>query len=291
MNVAETIPIKAAGQFWMPAYGLGTWGMGGTFTSSCTDDAKCIQAIRRAVDAGITHIDTAEMYGAGHAEELVGQAIRGYPRKDLFIASKALAHHLAYDDLIAAAERSISRMACEYLDLYMVHHPSDDIPIADTMRGMSELVRRGFIRNVGVCNFSRERLHHARSVSPVEIVCNQVHYSLEVREPESSGLLTYCQENNVMLVAWQPIDRGAYSHHPSALLRDLCDKYQCTPVQLALSWVIAQPNVAAISRTLSPEHLAENIASTRIMLDRADVEMLRSAYDSKRTNSDVYALR
>ena len=125
----------------------------------------------------------------------------------------------------------------------------------------------------------------------LDIVCNQVHYSLAVREPESTGLLEYCQETGVMLVAWQPIDRGIYSHEPSGFVRGLCAKYECTPVQLALSWVMSQPNVAAISRTLSPDHLAENMAATRIMLDRADVESLGALYDKKRMKSDVYALR
>jgi len=291
MNTQATIPIKSAGTFWMPVYGLGTWGMGGEFTSNCAEDKKCIEAIHRAITAGVSHIDTAEMYGDGHAEELVGEAIRGYPRKDLFIASKALAHHLKHDELIAAAERSIARMRCDYLDLYMIHHPSDETPIAETMRAMDALVERQLIRNVGVCNFKTSRLAEARAASATGVVCNQVHYSLVVREPETSGLLHYCHENGIMLVAWQPIDRGIYSAGSSPVVEELCAKYKCSPVQLALAWVMSQPHVCAISRTLSPNHLVENIAATMLMLEKPDVELLRLNYKAQRGRSEVYPLR
>lgn len=293
MNVEEriAIPTKTVGGFSLPVYGLGTWGMGGTFQKNCDDDERCVEAIRRCLDAGVTHIDTAEMYGDGHAEELVGEAIRGRPREQLFIASKALGHHLGYDDLLAAAERSIQRMDCDYLDLYLIHHPSDDIPIEETMRGMAEAVRRGLVRNVGVCNFTVKRFEAAQAVSSEKIVCNQVHYSLGVREPEATGLLDYCQQNDVMLVAWQPIDRGIYQTAPSSEMREVCVKYNCTPVQLALCWLISQKNVVAISRTMSADHLAENLGGAQIRLEPADIESLRSAFGNRDSRSDVYPLR
>lgn len=293
MNVANhiMIPTKTVGDFSLPVYGLGTWGMGGTFQKSLDDDERCIEAIRRCLDAGVTHIDTAEMYGDGHAEELVGQAIRGRSREQLFIASKALGHHLRHDDLLAAAERSIERMDCDYIDLYLIHHPSDEIPIKETMRGMAEAVRRGLVRNVGVCNFTVQRFRAAQAASSEKIVCNQVHYSLGVREPEATGLLDYCQQNDVTLVAWQPIDRGIYQTALSPEMRDLTVKYRCTPVQSALSWLISQKNVVAISRTMSADHLFENLAGAQIQLEPDDIEILRSSYGKPDSRSDVYPLR
>jgi diketogulonate reductase-like aldo/keto reductase len=290
-KTTTTIPTKTAGNFTLPFYGLGTWGLGGSFSADCREDEKCIAAIRRAIDAGVRHIDTAEMYGAGHAEELVGAASRGHPREKLIIASKALGHHLSKNDLIAAAEKSIARMQCDYLDLYLIHHPSDVVPIADTMRGMDELTRRGLIRAVGVCNFTVKRLREAQAAATQPIVCNQVHYSLSVREPETTGLLEYCQQNNVILVAWQPIDRGIYNQADCPLIAELCAKYSCTAVQLALSWIISQDNVVAISRTMSANHLEENLAATHIQLTDEDIEALRTSYNKQVARSDVYPLR
>lgn len=274
----------------LPVYGLGTWGLGGTFTTDHSRDEAALESIRRALALGVTHIDTAEMYGDGHAEELIGQAIQGYPRERLIIGSKALGHHLRERDLVAAAERSIARLRCDYLDIYMIHHPNDEIPIAETMRGMDELVRRGLVRHVGVSNFSKARLEKAQQHSPQPIALNQVHYSLCVREPERSGLLEYCQQQGILLVAWQPIDRAACCRESSPALKPLCEKYQRTPVQIALSWVTSQPGVAAISRTSSAEHLHENLQGAATTLAAEDIEFLRRNFQPQQEHSDVYCL-
>lgn len=265
--------------------------MGGTFSADRAQDDECVCAIRRCLDLGVTHIDTAEMYGDGHAEELIGQAIAGRNRSELIIGTKALAHHLRPKELIAAAEASIARMGCEWIDLYMVHHPSDEVPIEETMRGMKELVRRGLARNIGVCNFTRQRLEAAQRVTREKIVCNQVHYSLCVREPESTGLLEYCQREDVLLVAWQPIDLGVYCQEDSGLLRDLSGKYGRSQVQLALAWIVNQPNVCAVAKTMSEAHLRENLAATEIRLDPSDIEALRAKYEKQQARSAVYPLR
>ena len=273
--------------FSMPIYGLGTWGLGGHGQPSTTHDDEDLRGMRAALEAGVRHIDTAEMYGDGHAEELVCEAIKGFDRSRLFIASKALGHHLRRGDLIAAAEGSLRRLATDYLDLYMVHHPNDDIPIAETMAGMDELVRRGLIRYVGVSNFSAERLAAAQAVSPHKIVADQVHYSLRVRAPERMGLLTYCQQNDVMLVAWQPIELGARGD----LLNSIAASYDVTPAQAALNWLLSQQNVCAISRTRQMEHLQENLGALGWKMQPSDIELLRTQYHDQVDDSEVYPLR
>jgi aryl-alcohol dehydrogenase-like predicted oxidoreductase len=142
----------------MPVYGIGTWGMGGRMRANPTRDNEDIAALRAALEMGVRHVDTAEMYGDGHAEEVLCEAMKGFDREALFIASKALGHHLGRQELIAAAEGSLRRIDTDYLDLYMVHHPNDAIPIAETMAGMDALVRRGLVRHVGVSNFALPRL-------------------------------------------------------------------------------------------------------------------------------------
>jgi diketogulonate reductase-like aldo/keto reductase len=287
-----TIPKKETSTgFELPVYGLGTWGIGGTFQADHSEDEKCVRSLRGCLEAGLTHIDTAEMYGAGHTEELIGRAISGWPREQLCISSKALAHHLTYDGLLRAAEGSIKRMQCDYLDIYMVHHPSDEIPIAETMRGMNELVRRGWVRQIGVSNFRKERLQEAQRHSPQKIELNQVHYSLAVREPERSGLLSYCQSHDMLLVAWQPIDRALYNGTNSPTLAEICKRYQRTPVQIALSWLTSQPGVVTISRTLSLNHLQENLLGVNTRMKPEDIELLRHRFEDQTERSDVYPLK
>ncbi len=273
--------------FRIPTYGIGTWGMGGRGQADASRDAEDIAALRAALDLGVQHIDTAELYGAGHAEELVRKAIQGYDREKLFLASKAPAHRLGRVELARAAEESLRRLGADYVDLYMVHHPSDDISIGETMAGMDDLVRRGLVRYVGVSNFSRERLAAARGVSAQPIMVNQVHYSVRVRQPERSGLLAYCQEQDVMLVAWQPIEPGISGD----LLHAIAASYDVTPVQAALNWLISQRNVVAIARTRQLKHLQENLGALGWRMDEKDIELLRIQHQDQVEASEVYPLR
>lgn len=273
--------------FRIPAYGLGTWGLGGWQQADPSRDEEEIRAIRAALEFGVRHIDTAELYGAGHAEELVCEAIKGYARSKLFLASKAPAHRLSRRGIALAAEESLRRLGTDYLDLYMVHHPSNEVPIEETMAGMDDLVRRGLVRHVGVSNFSVERLARARAVSAQPVVANQVHYSIRVREPERSGLLRYCQEHDVMLVAWQPVEQGVSGD----LLHAIAASYDATPVQAALNWLISQPNVAVIARTRQIAHLRENLGALGWKMYERDIELLRAQYQDQVGASEVYALR
>lgn len=273
--------------FSIPTYGIGTWGMGGRTRADATRDADHIAALRAALETGVRHIDTAEMYGDGHAEELVCEAIKGFARERLFIASKALGHHLRRKELLAAAESSLRRLATDYLDLYMIHHPNDNVPIAETMEAMDALVQRGLVRHVGVSNFSVSRLQAAQAVSPQKIVANQVHYSVRVREPERSGLLQYCQANDLMLVAWQPVEQGLRGD----LLDAVAASYGVTQVQAALNWLISQPNVCVVAGTRQLEHLRENLGALGWRMQPQDIELLRSQYHDQADVSEVYPLR
>jgi diketogulonate reductase-like aldo/keto reductase len=273
--------------FRIPAYGIGTWGMGGRARADSARDKEDVVALRAAIEMGVRHIDTAEMYGDGHAEELVCDALKGFDRGRLFIASKALGHHLGREALIAAAEGSLRRLGTDYLDLYMIHHPNDQTPIADTMAAMDELARRGLVRHIGVSNFSLPRLLAAQAVSPQKIVANQVHYSVRVREPERAGLLAHCQENDVMLVAWQPVELGV----PGDLLNAVAATYDVTPAQAALNWLMSQPNVCVIAGTRRVEHLRENLGALGWRMQPQDIELLRDQYNDQADVSEVYPLR
>lgn len=284
-----TVPWKTiAGGFSMPVLGQGTWRLGGVSERDPeNDDARDVAVIRRALDAGLTHIDTAEMYAGGHAEELVGEAIRGVERSRLFLTGKVWKSHLGGDGPLRAAEASLRRLGVDAFDLYLVHQVNPEIPLKETIQAMNRLQREGLVRNIGVSNFSLDRLKQAQALSEVPIVANQLHYNLQVREIELSGLLDFCQKTGVMVIAWRPL-RGVDCSVP--LLTELAARYGHTPRQLALNWLISQPGVVTIVKASDPLHLAENVGAVGWRMAEEDVERLRREYPDRRAVSEAVPL-
>lgn len=171
---------KLESGFELPVYGLGLWQMGGRDEADTSKDDNEIDAIRNAIHSGITHIDTAERYGNGHAEELLGRAISGFDRKKLLIATKVSGWNQRYDDLLRSFESSAKRIGTDYIDLYLLHFfPDPGISIADTMKAMDYLVDQKVVKNIGVCNFTPSRFVDAQKHTRNKLVCNQVHYNLQ----------------------------------------------------------------------------------------------------------------
>jgi len=271
--------------FELPVYGLGTWQMGGRWEADTTNDAAEIIAIQKALELGITHLDTAESYGAGHSEELIAQAIAGQDRSKLFIASKVSASNQRYDDLLRSCQASLKRLKTDYLDLYMLHrYPEPGIPIEDTMRAMDYLVEQGLVRNIGVCNMSIGRFTEAQKHTKNKLVCNQLHYSLGCREIIERGVLQYSQENDVMVVAWGPLQKGTLDQ--ATILTDIAKKYAKTAYQVALNWLITQQNVVTIPKTTNPAHLEENLGALGWQLEAEDAQALTDHFPNQMKVSD-----
>lgn len=257
----------------IPVLGLGTWGMGGFMTKSTAHDKEDIRAIKTALKLGMTHIDTAEMYGAGHAEELVGKAIKGFDRKKIFITSKVLPENLHYDDVIKAAKASLKRMKTDYVDLYLIHFPNPKIPIKETMQALDYLVKEKMTRFIGVSNFSLKEMLEAQSYTKNKIVANQVEYNLLVREPEKE-LLPYCQKHKILLTAYKPIAGGELAKPGFKCLDAMAEKYHKTQAQIALNWLISQKNVITIPKASNLKHLKENLGATGWHLSQKDMKEL-----------------
>ncbi|MDO8514682.1 MAG: aldo/keto reductase [bacterium] len=282
---------KLKNGFSLPEFGIGTWGMGGKgHRNYLNDDKVDVAAIRAAIELGVTCIDTAEMYAGGHAEELVGRAIQGFDRSSLRIITKVFVNHLSYDDTLSACKASLKRVGTEYFDMYLLHGYVADVPLTETMRAMDTLKAEGLIRNIGVANFGADHLAEAQALTENRIVYDQVHYNLEFREPERKGLLEYCQANDVLLAAWRPVQKGALLENPPGIVLEMCKKYQKTPAQIAINWLISQDNVITLAKSSSVEHLKDNLGAVGWRMEPEDIERLRSEYPDQRDVSDAVPL-
>ena len=260
----------------VPVIGQGTWDI--PERGARAQDAK--RAILRGIELGMTHIDTAEMYGAGGVEEFLGDALDGIPRERLFLASKVLPGNASYDGTIAACERSLKRMRIEYLDCYMLHWPSAE-PLEETMRALAQLVRDGKTRFAGVSNFDVEDMLEARALlDPVPLVCNQVLYHLRERGIEH-GLIARAREAGVAVTAYTPFGRGRFpaaSTPGGAVLDGIARKHGATPRQVILAFLTRESNVFSIPKASRIEHVEENAGAANVVLDADDVAAIDAAF-------------
>lgn len=278
---------KLKNGFAMPILGFGTWRLGGgTDRDPQNDDAADIQAIKNAIDLGIQHIDTAELYADGYTETLIGQAIKDYDRNNLFLTSKVWETHLGYDDLLDAAKNSLKQLETSYLDLYLTHRYNSQIK--ETMRAMDTLVDEGLVKHIGVSNYTVVQMQEAQSYAKHKLVTNQVHYNLKIREAEKKGILTYCQENDMLLTAFRPLQKVMLVNAP--ILTEIAEKYHKTPTQIGLNWLISQDNVVAIFKASQREHIQENLGAIGWAMDKEDIEKLRSDFPQQLDISDTVPL-
>ena len=250
--------------------GLGTWGIGGKQTADYTKDEEAISALQTGIELGMTHIDTAEYYGAGHCEEIVGSAIEPYRRKNLFITSKVWHNHLKYKDLIQSIRNSLTRLRQDYIDLYLVHWPNLQVPLKETMKALEFCTEEGYTRFIGVSNFSTQLLEEAQThLKEQKLVVNQVKFSLEEQKPREE-LLPYCQRNDVTVIAYTPLAKGRLAQPGNPLIDELVEKYNKSPAQISLNWLISQDKVISIPKASTPEHLKDNLGSMGWTMKKED---------------------
>ncbi|PIR08629.1 aldo/keto reductase [Candidatus Gottesmanbacteria bacterium CG11_big_fil_rev_8_21_14_0_20_37_11] len=277
--------------FSIPLLGFGTWLMcGDKVRNMKNDDRIDIKSIQTAIDNGVTHIDTSEYYAQGHVEKIIGEAIKNYNRKRLFITSKAIPINLGYKNLIKSAHSSLKRLNTDYFDLYLIHSPNLFIPIKETMKAMDHLINNGFTRSIGVCNFTVSRLETAQNYAQNKIVVNQVNYNLIIREIERKNILGYCQNNDIMIIAWAPLQKGILAKNNSSVMKKICKKYEKTPAQIALNWLISQKNVVTISKMRNKKNLIENLGTLGWKMENSDIEYLRSNFPNVKYLSDTIPL-
>lgn len=279
---------------------FGCWELGGGMWEKAADEVN-IKAIQTAFENGVTSFDTAEAYGNGHSEQITGLALQG-KRRECVIATKVRKDNLKAADLRRAVEKSLSGLQTDYLDLYYIHWPNPEIPLAETITEMDKMRAEGIIRAIGVSNFSLAQLEEAANYARIDVI--QPEYSLLQRDIETE-LLPYCRKNSIAVMSYSSIAKGILTgafHLGKAqlkeddfrrtrrlflpehleketelimLLKEIADSQKATLSQIAISWLLRQEGLtSAIVGTQSEKHLLENIQASNIRLTPAELSQL-----------------
>lgn len=306
MNGSQTMKTRRLGnsEIDISPILMGTWQAGKRMWVGI-EDQETIQAIRAGFEAGITTIDTAEVYGEGHSERIVAQALSDV-RDRVVYATKVFANHLKYEQVLEACHRSLKNLNTDYIDLYQIHWPSGTwnsaiVPLEETLRAMNHLKDQGKIRAIGVSNFSRTQLEEASQYARIDSL--QPPYSLLWRQVEKETM-AYCVENNISILAYSPLAQGLltgkfgpdhqfaegdhrtknklfankdhYQRVQAALnqLRPIAGHYHCSLAQLALAWLIAQPQTQAIAGARHQEQAESNAKAGDLHLSPEDLQAI-----------------
>jgi diketogulonate reductase-like aldo/keto reductase len=250
----------------IPAVGLGTWRLTGE---------QCRQSVRTALELGYRHLDTAQAYGN---ERQVGSALRAsdVDREAVFLTTKLGRGNRGYDDVRRSTEESLAKLGTEYVDLLLIHWPDPTTPLRETLAAMNGLVEEGAVRHIGVSNFDIDRLDRARKLSEHDILTDQVQYNPYWPQSE---LLDYCRIHDVALTAYSPLAHGGVLEDP--VLEEIGRKYDKTAAQIALRWLVQQPNVVTVPKATSREHLAANVDVFDFELRDEEMDRIRQPSKSR----------
>jgi diketogulonate reductase-like aldo/keto reductase len=270
----------------VPVIGQGTWNV--PLRGRGRDDA--IRALRTGVELGMVHVDTAEMYGDGGAESLVGEAIAGLPRERLFLVSKVLPYNASYAGTIAACHASMKRMGVAYLDCFLLHWRGSE-PLGETMRALERLVADGDIRSLGVSNFDVADLREAQAALKRErIACNQVLYHLGERTIEEHEM-PFCRDAGIATVAYTPFGRGAWEASPgAAVLARIAQAHGASAHAVILAFLTRDDLSFAIPKAATPEHVRENAAGGEFRLSGDEIRAIDAAFPVRRRRGGLPSL-
>ena len=273
MRTAPFGPTRAA----VSLVGQGTWNL------ERTREKDAVAALQAGIAAGMTHIDTAELYGDGRAESIVARAIAGR-RQQVFVVSKVLPSNASYRGTLEACERSLARLGTDYMDVYLLHWRGN-FPLADTFRAFEKLQADGKIKAYGVSNFDVDDLEEALTITgPGRVACNQVLYHLEERSIEHT-VIPWCRQHGVAVVAYSPFGSGQFPSADSAsgkALAEIAKNRGVTVYQAALAFLIGRGRVFAIPKAAQPGHVRDNAAAGDLELGSAEMNALDAAFPAKR---------
>ena len=263
----------------IPVLGQGLWGLSQLkgFFKGKNYYEQIKSALRRGIELGMTNIDTAELYGLGKAEKVLGELIREYPRDNLFITSKLFPIHFSKKSMKKTANRSLKRLGIDYLDLYLIHWPSKFISIRKEMNVLETLVNEGKTRYIGVSNFSVKQFKKAQeSLKKEELVNNQLHINITNQEQIHKSL-SYYQRNGITVTAYSPLAHKGYTKLEGKIkevLEEFAIKYNSTIQQIAIAWLINHENIISIPKAFNIDHVEDNAKAAEISLLQEDIERI-----------------
>ncbi|HEV7504426.1 MAG TPA: aldo/keto reductase [Thermoanaerobaculia bacterium] len=264
--------------------GQGTWDLE-------RSGSAAIAALLRGLDAGMSHVDTAEMYGDGQVEEILGEALVSR-RDEVFLVSKVLPQNASRGGTVQACDRSLRRLRTDHLDCYLLHWPSPH-PLEDTIAAFEELVAAGKIHAWGVSNFDEEKLARAVAIAgPGKVACNQVLYHLQERDIEHA-VIPFCAEHEIAVVAYSPFGQGHFPKPESAggrILAEIAKARGATPYQIALAFLLRFPGLFAIPKAAKAEHAVDNAQAAEIELSQDELRKIDAAFPRGRRRKGVPTL-
>ena len=279
--IEASTSLPSASPLQMPRFGLGTWRIGERDSQRQTE----VAALRGAIGLGYRLIDTAEMYGEGGSERVIGEALAQavaageVERRQMYIVSKVYPQHATRMGVANACQRTLQRLGMVYLDLYLLHWRGEH-PLGETIAGFDSLIERGLIRRWGVSNFDTSDLAELVSLpGGRQCAVNQIYFSLGERGAAFS-LLPWMRDHGMLAMAYSPIDQGALAS--SATLQPIADRLGCSRAQLALAWVLAQTGMVAIAKAVDAQHLRDNIRAGDIQFQPADLAEIDLAFPAPR---------
>ncbi len=264
--------------------GQGTWNIEKDRRSSA------VAALRRGLDLGMTHVDTAEMYGAGLVEKLVAEAIAGR-RDEVFLVSKVLPENASRTGTIAACERSLARLETDRLDCYLLHWPGEP-PLEDTVEAFEQLRRDGKIGSWGVSNFDVAELEAVWTLAGARLACNQVLYHLQERAVEHA-VIPWCEQHGVAVVAYSPFGSGSFPGprtRGGRVLAAIAEAHEATPRQVALAFIVQSRPLFTIPKAARPEHTEENAGAGGVRLSGAEIARIERAFPRGRRPRELPTL-
>ena len=270
--------------------GIGTWNIGGTFNPNnptakyigaepkYDNEEAEVAAIRYSIEKGQNHIDCAELYGAFHTDEVVGKAIAGFDRTDLFIADKLWKTSVGQGLVRPTVEKMLQKLGTNYIDLLYIHVPWDGVNWQAAIPQIDELIDEGLVLGFGVSNFTVENMKEARSLAQHPIVANQMNYNVLYKDEVTKEFRVYCKQSNIQIVAYQPIKRQEVLENIT--IQEIAKNHNATPAQVALAWLIAQ-GALPIPKAINLSHIDENVMAANIHLSENEMLTLNNVDETK----------
>lgn len=262
--------------------GIGTWNIGSVFTPDTNakykgvepnydNEAAEIEAIRYSISKGQNHIDCAELYGGFHTDEVIGKAIAGIKREDLYIADKLWKTSVTKGTVRTTVEQMLRKLGTDYLDMLYIHAPWKGIDWQAAIPQIDELIDEGIVRDFGVSNFTIANMEEARKIAKHPIIANQMNYNALYRDEVNGEFQDYCRKNDIQVIAYQPVKRQEVLDNE--VIKEIAKAHNATPAQIALAWLLEQ-NALPIPKAIDKSHIDENVRSVEIKLSEQELELL-----------------